>query len=189
VESDPIGLTGGLNTYAYALLDPVTRFDPDGLEVRYMCRPLEGASGFNHCFVYVTCPAEGWSQIYSLFPRATFSQLSRRYNATPGAPDLRDDPSAQNLTHDSVVTPRRWPDDRLTCGRCDFENAVRDRFNSFPRNEVPYNLLGPNSNSFANGLLSLPLWGVSAPIVPDAPGQELGWNGWSLTRNEHRERR
>lgn len=33
VESDPIGLNGGLNTFAYSLLNPVTKYDPLGLFV------------------------------------------------------------------------------------------------------------------------------------------------------------
>lgn len=31
VQSDPIGLRGAINTYSYALENPVTYLDPDGI--------------------------------------------------------------------------------------------------------------------------------------------------------------
>jgi len=40
IESDPIGLAGGFNTYGYALQNPLVLFDPDGLKVWYCQRPL-----------------------------------------------------------------------------------------------------------------------------------------------------
>ena len=42
VESDPIGLLGGINTFAYALADPVNRLDPKGLQTPPGLRTLGG---------------------------------------------------------------------------------------------------------------------------------------------------
>ena len=45
VSQDPLGVTGGINLYAYALNDPANLIDPLGLDA-YLCdRPIKGAPG------------------------------------------------------------------------------------------------------------------------------------------------
>ena len=168
LTSDPVGLRGGLNTYRYALSNPVKYFDLDGLAVRFICRVLDGPLGLTgkkHCFVYVTCPEEGWERVLSLFSDGFPYSAGRKASATPGLPGHPDDPFSPNNTDDFPV-----PNPQCSSGECEYEKEVIERFLNFPSGPVPYFPLGPNSNGFADYLVNGAGGGVSG-----APGVGVSW--------------
>lgn len=173
VESDPMGLQSGLNTFTYAYNAAVSQSDPSGLIVEIKCRDLtdSGVSKWffegkqqRHCFVFVSCPEEKWSTVLSrqgnLRPLPVYStgrKLRDAPNDNPGAAGVQTVP----------ITPKK-----PGCETCGYEKDVLARYNGFPSGDVPYDPMGPNSNSFVNYLITSREYGAYVPYssIPNAPG-------------------
>ena len=76
IQSDPIGLAGGLSTYAYADSRPADTIDPDGLQGVQVRRTAGG--GFTATFDPVHTQAVARiSQIQTLNPRFQYQSIGR----------------------------------------------------------------------------------------------------------------
>jgi RHS repeat-associated protein len=147
VESDPIGLRGGLNTYVYGLDDPLTGMDPSGLDVVVTYYP----GGPGHVGIGVnTNQTVGLYPILHSIPMATCSTVSGAILSDQTFQPQK----VRNAASSLIIKTEPWQD--LLMQR--YIDRVRN--GGYPS----YNLCAYQCQSFVDGVLTA--GGVARPPSP-----------------------
>jgi uncharacterized protein RhaS with RHS repeats len=161
VESDPIGLQGGINPYGYVGSAPVNLVDPQGLDaiqINYDGYPVNTGLGFHlplgHGAVITVDPATGYTQYYE-FGRYTDKDCGNvRRQPVPNVvigPDGR--PTQKSLDALYAFVGKNYgensPVSATYYDTTNYKDAVKYAQN-FAKHHACYKLLSNNCKTFAH---------------------------------------
>jgi RHS repeat-associated protein len=148
-QADPVGILstrGGLaELYAYGYGNPTRFIDPEGLDVRVCCRPLQPLPSYDHC--YVESDGSGRRRTWGLYQQHGWAVYR------------------MNDPDDVGGDCGPWTPDE--CG--DVEDCIQKKAQNYPLLRYPFAGFGRNSNTFARCVSES--CGVTTPksVHEDAP--------------------